>query len=57
MRAVLYFVLLVGLWVTFIPAMNVIEQAPNELFIWFIMINIVVSVKLLIDLHTQGWRL
>lgn len=53
MKLLLYFVLLVVLWVSFIPAMNSLTQAPTELRIWFVVINAVVTTKLIVDIHTS----
>ena len=52
MKMLLYFVLLLVLWIAFIPAMNDLQTAPSSLRIWFVVINSVVSIKLLVDVHT-----
>lgn len=57
MKHLLYFVLLVFLWITFIPAFNSLTEAPAELRIWFVAINVVVTIKLIVDIHTtMGMR-
>jgi hypothetical protein len=58
MKMLIYFVLLVALWITFILAYNEIYPWVSfPLLLWFITINSVVTVKLLIDLHSTRGKL
>lgn len=52
MKLVIHFVLLISLWATLIPALNALDTAPPEIRLWFLVINVVVSTRILMDVHT-----